>query len=110
MSSCIKGIGGEIDNRFFLNGMMVFLILFGVVLGVDEWDFNCICEWFLEVFMEYLNGLVDFDINFRIWGKLFGQVFGMFVEIVGVLVLCLVGDLNRVGVCKVESFLRIPSS
>jgi len=86
--SCRKYTNGENGYRFYANGLMAFLNVFGVVLAADPADPNRVCEWLPAAYQQHLNSLGDQDINAHIWGKASGQAFGMAGEAVGALSMC----------------------
>lgn len=86
--SCRKYTSGENNLRFYANGLMAFLNVFGVVLAADASDPHRICAWLPEAYVSQLDGLGDSDINYRIWGKSSGQAFGMAAEAAGALSMC----------------------
>lgn len=87
-ASCQKLSNGENGYRFYANGLMAFLNVFGIVLSADANDPNQVCAWLPSAFRQQLDGLGDSDINYRIWGKASGQAFGMSAEALGALSMC----------------------
>ncbi len=87
-SSCRKYTDGENGYRFYPNGLLAFLNVFGLVLAADPSDPNRICEWLPAAYPAQINALSDNDLNGRIWGKASGQAFGMAGEAVGALSMC----------------------
>lgn len=87
-ASCAKINGGENDGRFYANGVLSYLNVFGLVLAADASDPNRICEWLPAAYNAQVRSLPDLDVNYHIWGKASGQAFGMSAEAVGALTAC----------------------
>lgn len=86
--SCAKINGGENDGRFYANGVLSYLNVFGIVLAADPSDPNRVCQWLPAAYDVQVRGLPDLDVNYHIWGKASGQAFGMSAEAVGALTAC----------------------
>lgn len=86
--SCQKVTNGENGYRFYANGLMAFLNVFGLTLSADPSDPNRVCDWLPSAYQSHMASLNDSDINGRIWGKTSGQAFGMSGEAVGALSMC----------------------
>ena len=86
--SCQRQTKEENDGRFWANGLVAFLNLYGLVLAADPSDPLQVCAWLPEAYGQLLASLDDLDINARIWGKASGQAFGMSAEAIGALSRC----------------------
>lgn len=89
-ASCKKATGGENANRFYPDGALAFLNVFGLVLAGDPADPGRICEWLPDAYQHAFERLTDGDINARIWGKASGQAFAFSPETLGALERCAV--------------------
>ncbi|MBK6688885.1 MAG: hypothetical protein IPG45_30730 [Deltaproteobacteria bacterium] len=87
-ASCAKINGGENDGRFYANGVLSYLNVFGIVLAADPSDPIRICQWLPAAYNAQVGSLPDLDVNYHIWGKASGQAFGMSAEAVGALSAC----------------------
>ncbi len=87
-ASCTKATGGENANRFYPDGALALLNVFGLVLGSDPADPDRICDWLPDAYQRAFERLGDGDINARIWGKASGQAFAFSPEALGALERC----------------------
>ncbi len=79
---------GENDARFYPNGALAYLNIFGLVLGADPSDPDHICDWLPGVYRSRIGDLGFGDINGNVWGKGSGQALAFSAEAVAALQTC----------------------
>lgn len=80
--------GSENDSRFYNNGLLAYLNVFGLILSEDSSDPNGICDWLPSTYERHINDLGFGDLNGFIWGKQSGQALALAGEAVGAISRC----------------------
>jgi hypothetical protein len=87
-SDCKPWSGGENDAKFYGNGLLAYLNVFGLILGADPSDPNRLCEWLPSAYSSQLGALGFDDLNGNIWGKGSGQALAYSAEAVAAISMC----------------------
>jgi hypothetical protein len=88
LSNCKQWSSGENDAKFYGNGMLAYLNVFGLVLGADPSDPNRLCDWLPSAYQTQLGALGFNDLNGNIWGKGSGQALAFSAEAVAAISSC----------------------
>lgn len=80
--------GSENDSRFYNNGLLAYLNVFGLILSEDPSDPHGICDWLPGTYERQLDDVGFGDLNGFIWGKQSGQALAFAGEAVGAISSC----------------------
>jgi hypothetical protein len=88
LSGCSTWSGGENDSRFYGNGLVAYLNVFGLALAADPSDPHRICSWLPGIYSSKLGSLSFEDLNGGVWGKGAGQALAFSAETVAAIGMC----------------------